>query len=163
MRLSRAPRCTLLFLSAILFQSESLQAVSGTVPLGPRLYGFDGIADRAFQIAGAKSGCSACRIVVEPRVSDGFEMERSETLNLGNHAQIKCRRKSVPHRTDRPYDMIVNKQMKSIQVSSSGDSLHSITAPSTRSIVNKTLTHFDINSMLAPEPTGIAVAERRYP
>jgi len=120
-------------------------ASAATVPPGACLYALDSTADRAFQIAGAQSVYTACGVIVESSASDGFEMEGSETLYLENHAQVSIVG-GAQLNGQTLWDTISNKQVQPVQVSSPGDPLASIAAPTTGTIVSKTPVYFDMNS-----------------
>jgi RHS repeat-associated protein len=121
-------------------------ASAATVPPGACLYALDTTADRAFQIAGAQSIYTACGVVVESSASDGFEMEGSETLYLQNHAQVSVVGGAQLNGQTKLWDTISNKQVQPVQVSSPGDPLASIAAPTSGTIVSKTPAHYDMNS-----------------
>jgi hypothetical protein len=121
-------------------------AFAATAPPGACLYALDSKADRAFQIAGAQSVYTACGVVVESSASDGFEMEGAETLYLQNHAQVSVVGGAQLNGQTYLLDTISNKQVSAVQVSSPGDPLASIMAPTTGTIVGKTPAYFDMNS-----------------
>ena len=145
MNVPRSTRIAFLFLAVFLFQTDRFMASAATVPPGACLYALDTTADRAFQIAGAQSVYTACGVVVESSASDGFEMEGSETLYLENHAQVSIVG-GAQLNGQTLWDTISNKQVQPVQVSSPGDPLGSIAAPTTGTIVSKTPVYFDMNS-----------------
>ena len=145
MNVPRSTRIAFLCLAVLLFQTDRFMASAATVPPGACLYALDSTADRAFQIAGAQSVYTACGVIVESRASDGFEMEGSETLYLKNHAQVSIVG-GAQLNGQKLWDTISNKQVQPVQVSSSGDPLASIAAPTTGTIVSKTPVYFDMNS-----------------
>jgi len=146
MKISRTVRTTLLASLALLAPAHALFATTNPVPPGACLYALDPTADRAFQIAGAQSVYSACGIVVESSASDGFEMEGSETLYLQNHSQVSVVGGAQLNGQTKLWDTINNSQVQAVQVTSPGDPLASIAAPTTGMIVGRTPTYYDMNS-----------------
>jgi len=144
MKLHRSTLIAILWLSAFLFQTDKFMASAATAPPGACLYALDTTADRAFQIAGAQSVYSACGVVVESSASDGFEMEGSETLYLQNHAQVSVVG-GAQLNGQTLWDTISNKQVQPVQVSSLGDPLASIAAPTTGTVVSTSHAYFDMN------------------
>jgi YD repeat-containing protein len=145
MNLSRSTRIAFFCLIAFLLQTDRFMASAATAPPGACLYALDSTASRSFQIAGAQSVYTACGVVVESSASDGFEMEGSETLYLQNHAQVSVVG-GAQLNGQTLWDTISNKKVQPVQVSSPGDPLASIAAPTTGTIVIKTPAYFDMNS-----------------
>ena len=101
------------------------------------MYALDAMADRAFQIAGAPSVYTACGAVSESSASDGFEMEGAETLYLQNHSQVSVVGGAQLNGQTELWDTISNKQVQPVKVTSPGDPLASIAAPTSGTIVSK--------------------------
>jgi hypothetical protein len=120
-------------------------AAAAAVPPGACLYALDATADRAFQIAGAQSVYTACGVVSESSAADGFEMEGSETLYLENHAQVSVVGAAQLNGQTKLWDTISNAQTQAVKVTSPGDPLASLTAPTSGTIVSSSPVSYDMN------------------
>ncbi len=146
MNFSRSAQTAILCLTASFLSTNSFVAQAATVPAGACLYALDATADRAFQIAGAQSVYTACGAVSESSASDGFEMEGAETLYLQNHSQVSVVGGAQLNGQTELWDTISNKQVQPVKVTSPGDPLASIAAPTSGTIVSKSPASFDMNN-----------------
>jgi len=146
LNISRFARTALLCLAASFLPINSFVAQAATVPAGACLYALDATADRAFQIAGAQSVYTACGAVSESSASDGFEMEGAETLYLQNHSQVSVVGGAQLNGQTDLWDTISNKQVQPVKVTSPGDPLASIAAPTSGTVVSKSHASFDMNN-----------------
>jgi len=138
-------RFVLVFLVATLFPAARITAQS-SVPAGACLYALDSTAAKAFQIAGAQSVYTACGVVSESNSSSAFEMEGAETLYLENHAQVSVVGSAQLNGQTYLYDTINGGDVQAVQVTSPGDPLSSISAPTTGTIVSASHASYDSNS-----------------
>ena len=115
------------------------------VPPGACLIALDPSASRAFQIAGAQTVYTACGAVSESSASDGFEMEGSETLYLENHAQLSVAG-SAQLNGQSVWDTLSNSTAQPVRVTSPGDPLASIAAPTSGTVVSTSHAYYDMNS-----------------
>jgi RHS repeat-associated protein len=113
---------------------------------GACLYALDPTATDAFQIAGAQSVYTACGVVAESSASSAFEMEGSETLYLENHAQVSVVGEAQLNGQTYLYDTISGKDVQAVRVTSPGDPLSSIAAPTSGAIVSKSPANYSMNS-----------------
>ncbi len=146
MNISRSAQTAILCLAASFLPINSFVAQAATVPAGACLYALDATADRAFQIAGAQSVYTACGAVSESSASDGFEMEGAETLYLQNHSQVSVVGGAQLNGQTELWDTISNKQVQPVKVTSPGDPLASIAAPTSGTVVSKSHASFDMNN-----------------
>ena len=146
MNISRFAQSAILCLAASFLPINSFVAQAATVPAGACLYALDATADRAFQIAGAPSVYTACGAVSESSASDGFEMEGTETLYLQNHSQVSVVGGAQLNGQTELWDTISNKQVQPVKVTSPGDPLASIAAPTSGTVVSKSHASFDMNN-----------------
>jgi RHS repeat-associated protein len=146
LNISRSAQTAILCLAASFLPINSFVAQAATVPVGACLYALDATADRAFQIAGAQSVYTACGAVSESSASDGFEMEGAETLYLQNHSQVSVVGGAQLNGQTELWDTISNKQVQPVRVTSPGDPLASIAAPTSGTIVSKSHASFDMNN-----------------
>jgi RHS repeat-associated protein len=140
-------RLNYLFVSAFvlsLISGHALQAQT-TVPPGACLYALDPTASRAFQIAGAQTVYTACGVVSESNASDAFEMEGSEALYLQNHAQLSVVG-GAQLNGQTLWDTLSNSAAQPVRVTSPGDPLASIVAPTSGTIVSTSHANYDMNS-----------------
>ena len=108
------------------------------------LYALDPTASSAFSIAGSTI-YSACSAIVESTSSSAFEMEGSETFYLENHAEVGVVGGwQLNHQ--KLWDTISNEQVQPIQVTSPGDPLASIAAPTSGTILSTSHANFDMNN-----------------
>jgi len=144
MKFCRLIRFALLCAVASVFSTNTFVAEAATVPPGACLYALDSSAADAFQIAGAQSVYSACGVVSESSSSSAFEMEGSETLYLQNHSQVSVVG-SAQLNGQVLWDTTSNAQVSAVKVTSPGDPLASITAPTTGTVVSTSPASYDMN------------------
>lgn len=102
---------------------------------GACLYSLDPTAQQAFYISGNATITTNCSIVVESSSSAAFEMGGTDTLDLGNHAEVgvvggwQLNGQSM-------IDTISDQQVQPVAISSPGDPLASVPAPSQGAIVS---------------------------
>lgn len=145
-------------LSFFISHATKLIASPPPVPAGACLYALDPSATNAFQIAGAQSVYTACGVVSESSASSAFEMEGAETLYLENHAQVSVVGGADLTGQTYLYDTIGGKDVQAVQVTSPGDPLASIAAPTSGTLVGKTPTYYDMNS----KPTNDTISPGIY-
>ena len=134
------------FAGAILlafFLGAATAKAANPAPIGC-LYALDPTASNAFSIAGSTiySGCSA---IVESTSSSAFEMEGSETFYLENHSEVGVVG-GWQLNNQKLWDTISNQQVQPIQVTSPGDPLAGIAAPTSGTIVSTSHANFDMNN-----------------
>ena len=108
------------------------------------LYALDPTASSAFSIAGSTI-YTACSVIVESTSSSAFEMEGSETLYLQDHAEVGVVG-GWQLNNQKLWDTISNEQVQPIQVTSPGDPLASIAAPTSGTIVSTSHANYDMNN-----------------
>ena len=133
-------------LVAVFLHPDHLFAASAPPP-GACLYALDPTAANAFQIAGAQSVYTACGVVSESSSSSAFQMEGSETLYLENHAQVSVVGGANLTGQTYLYDTISGKDVSAVQTTNPGDPLASISAPTSGTIVGKSPTNYNMNSL----------------
>ena len=128
-----------LFFLAIVNTPAMAQGVSGAC-----LYALDGTAQQSFTISGSTVN-AGCSVAVESNASQAFTMTGAETLYLQNHAQVGV---VGGWQLNGNYlvDTISNQQIQPVKISSPGDPLASIQAPTSGTIVGKSHTNYDMNN-----------------
>jgi hypothetical protein len=102
---------------------------------GACLYALDPTAQQAFYISGNATITTNCSIVDESSSSAAFEMGGTDTLYLGNHAQVgvvggwQLNGQSM-------IDTISNQQVQPVSITNPGDPLASLAAPTQGAIVS---------------------------
>lgn len=142
----RRSRFALVYFCAFFLSLHAMTASAATLPLPGCLYALDATASRAFQIAGVQSVYTACGIIVESTATDGFEMEGSETLYLQNHTSVSVVGGAQLNGQTYLVDTISNSHVSAVKVTSQGDPLASIAAPTTGTIVKTSPAYYDMNS-----------------
>ena len=103
---------------------------------GACLYALDPTAPQAFFISGSAAITTNCSIVAESSSSSAFDMGGTDTLYLGNHAQVgvvggwQLNGQSM-------IDTISNQQVQPVTLSNPGDPLASVQAPTQGTIVSQ--------------------------
>jgi RHS repeat-associated protein len=145
MKICRLIRFALLCAVASVSSTNTFVAEAATVPPGACLYALDSSAADAFQIAGAQSVYSACGVVSESSSTSAFEMEGSETLYLQNHSQVSVVGSALLNGQTKLWDTISNAQVSAVKVTSPGDPLASIAAPTSGTVVSTSPASYDMN------------------
>jgi len=143
--MTRFIRIALVSISSLAFFVGMHAASAQAAQPGSCLYALDPSADRSFQIAGAQSVYTACGVVVESTASDAFEMEGSETLYLENHSQVGVVG-GAQLNGQTLLDTLSNTDVQPVTISSPGDPLATLAAPTGGTIVGTSPTYHDMNS-----------------
>jgi hypothetical protein len=118
---------SLVLKSALSLSVACLPAMAQSVN-GACMYALDPTAQQAFFISGNATITTNCSIVVESVANAAFEMGGTDTLYLGNHAQVgvvggwQLNGQSM-------IDTISNQQVQPVTITNPGDPLASVQAP----------------------------------
>jgi hypothetical protein len=119
---------------ALLFMLAGLSAGAQSVS-GACIYALDPTAQQAFFIAGNTTSSTNCSVVVESNASAAFKMGGTDTLDLGNHAEVGVVG-GWQLNSGSLVDTISNQTVQPVKISSPGDPLASLQAPTQGAIVS---------------------------
>jgi RHS repeat-associated protein len=106
------------------------QSVSGAC-----IYALNPTAQQSFFIAGNTNSSTGCSVVVESSASAAFKMGGMDTLELGNHAEVEVVG-GWQLKGGSLLDTISNQTVQPVRISSPGDPLASLQAPTQGQIVS---------------------------
>ncbi len=121
-------------------QSQTLQSAAAC------LYALDSSAQGAFSISGSTSITTSCSAVVESSASQAFQMSGTETLYLQNNAQVGVVGGWLLSGQTSIVNQSTGKKVSPVTITSPGDPLASVPAPTQGTIVGKSHTSYDMNN-----------------
>jgi hypothetical protein len=125
------------------FASEQVSSTGQSI-VGGCLYALDPTASQAFYISGNPAVSAGCSIVVESSASTAFVMGGTNTLSLGNHAKVGVVG-GWQLNSSILLDTISNQHVQPVKITSPGDPLSAVQAPTQGTIVGSSHTSYSSN------------------
>ena len=134
-------------LKSVLFiymMSVATVALSQSAP--PCLYTLDPSAQGAFSISGTTTVSASCSAVVESSATQAFQMSGTETLSLANSAQVGVVGGWSLSGQSKIVNQSTGQTIQPVKITSPGDPLAFLPAPTQGTIISQSHTSYDMNS-----------------